>query len=244
MDERRSEKLPNLTIETLARGFFKEAQTYGFSQGDYLRFVNRLLDMSMRANGIRTAGDAARSPAPQPPQEQPIDASGGLPLTDGRLRIRALDREEDLPLLERWMEDEAGRYFLLSRTISRTLALHEILDDPASVVGVVTLPDGQPIGSMAYLHMDVDQHKAELRKLIGEPSMRGKGHAKCATRLWIAYGLQALRLHKIYLNTLETNLRNVRLNESLGFRLEGILHDEIQLDGRSHDVLRMALWSE
>jgi len=241
MDERTSEKLPDLTIETLARGFFKEAQTYGFSQGDYLRFVNRLLDMSMRANGINPTAEASKHPPPRVPL---FDASGGLPLTDGRLRIRAFDREADLPLLEHWMEDEAGRYFLLSRTDSRTLALHEILDDPASVVGVVTLPDGAPIGSMAYLHMDVDQHKAELRKLIGEPSMRGKGLAKVATQLWIAYGLQALRLHKIYLNTLETNLRNVRLNESLGFRLEGILHDEIRLDGRTHDVLRMALWSE
>lgn len=238
MERQTSERLPDLTVETLVRGFFKEAQKYGFRQGDYLRFVNRLLAMSMRTDGIEPEPDGPGAAEPH------VDASQGLPVTDGRLWIRAFDRDEDVPIFERWMEDEAGQYFLLSRTVSRTLALQEIVDAPASVVGVITLADGTPVGSMAYLHMDVDQHKAELRKLIGEPSMRGKGLGKAATRLWIAYGLQALRLHKIYLNTLETNLRNVRLNESLGFRLEGILHDEIRLDGRSHDVLRMALWSE
>ncbi len=235
MQERASEKLPEPTIEAVVRSFFREAESYGFNQGDYLRFVNRLLDLSMRADRIRVVPDGPVQAEP------PIDASVGLPLTDGRVCIRAFERGTDLPAFERWMEDEAGRYFLLSRTVSRSLALGEILDAPDSVVGVITLPDGRPVGSMAYLHMDIDQHKAELRKLIGEPSMRGKGLAKAATRIWIAYGLQSLRLHKIYLNTLETNLRNVRLNEDLGFRLEGILRDEILLHGRSQDVLRMAL---
>lgn len=235
MQERAPEKLPEPTIEAVVRSFFREAESYGFNQGDYLRFVNRLLDLSMTAQKIRVVPDG-------PVQaEAPIDASAGLPLTDGRVSIRSFDREVDVPAFERWMEDEAGRYFLLSRTVSRTMALSEILDAPDSVVGVVTLPDGTPIGSVAYLHIDVDLHKAELRKLIGEPSMRGKGLAKASTRMWIAYGLQSLGLHKIYLNTLETNLRNVRLNEDLGFRLEGILRDEILLNGRSHDVLRMAL---
>jgi RimJ/RimL family protein N-acetyltransferase len=231
-------KLPEATIETLARSFFREADTYGFQEADYLRFVSHVLDMSIRANGgSDLAGHHAGA-------EAPIDVSGGLPITDGTMTIRALDRSVDFPLLERWVGDAAGRYFLLSLTVSRTLALEEIVDEPGSVVGIIALPDGRPIGSMVFLHMDVDQHKAELRKLIGDVAMRGKGYAKAATRLWIAYGLQVLHLHKIYLKTLETNLRNVRLNEDLGFRVEGILRDEIQFDGHYHDVLRMALCRE
>lgn len=51
-------------------------------------------------------------------------------------------------------------------------------------------------------------------------------------------------MRKIYINTLDTNIRNIRLNEALGFRLEGILRDEVLLDGTCHDVLRMAVWCD
>lgn len=233
-----SANLPEMTIETLARGFFREAASYGFQQVDYLRFVNRLLDMSMDGAGPTVAAAAVDEEPATPVVPE------GLPLGDDRVSIRAFEPVADMALFERWMADGMGRYFLLSRTTSRTLTLEDVVHDPASRIGVVTLPDGTPIGSTAFLHVDEDQHKGELRKLIGEPALRGKGYAKAASRLWIGYGLGVLGLHKIYLNTLNTNLRNIRLNEELGFRVEGILHNEVYIEGRYHDVLRMALWRE
>jgi RimJ/RimL family protein N-acetyltransferase len=41
---------------------------------------------------------------------------------------------------------------------------------------------------------------------------------------------------------MDTNFRNIRLNESLGFVVEGILRNEYVLDGRERDVLRMGLY--
>ena len=46
------------------------------------------------------------------------------------------------------------------------------------------------------------------------------------------------------LSTLETDLRNVQLNEQLGFKVEGILRNECWFDGAYHDILRMALLVE
>jgi RimJ/RimL family protein N-acetyltransferase len=43
------------------------------------------------------------------------------------------------------------------------------------------------------------------------------------------------------LNTINTNIRNVKLNEKLGFRVEGVLHNELYFDGEYHDVLRMGM---
>ena len=233
-------RLPEVTIESLARGFFREAETYGFRQADYLRFMNCLLGMSMQAGTGRPPRASAAAPASVPAEALPLR----LPLGDENVSVRPFERATDAPLLRRWLDDPVGRHFLLSRTVSRAWTLDDLLDGPTNVLGVICLPDGTPIGSTAYLDVDVDQHKAELRKLIGEPALRGRGYAKAATRLWIRYGLEGLRLRKIYLNTLDTNLRNIRLNEDLGFRVEGILHNEVKLDGRSHDVLRMALWTE
>jgi RimJ/RimL family protein N-acetyltransferase len=86
------------------------------------------------------------------------------------------------------------------------------------------------------------QRKAELRKLIGDAEQRRKGFAKEASALWIRYGFKALALKKIYLNTRDTDIRNVRLNEELGFVVEGVLRNEVLIDGTYHDVLRMGLW--
>jgi len=38
--------IPQATLETFAKSFFKQTITYGFKRLDYVRFVNLLLDLS------------------------------------------------------------------------------------------------------------------------------------------------------------------------------------------------------
>src|SRR4029079_4746463 len=102
--------------------------------------------------------------------------------------------------------------------------------------------EGRPVGCVAYLDHDGRQRRAELRKMIGDPALRGRGLGREATERWVGYGIGALGLRKIYLNTLATNIRNIKLNEELGFRVEGILRNEVLVDGEYRDVLRMGLW--
>lgn len=237
--------IPDTTIETLARSFFKQSANYGFKQDDYLKFVNILLDFAMR----RWNGDTNGFQNHTEVESQSETISGGttplqLPLQGDGIKIRAFEPPRDRTRLERWLDDEFGRYFLLSRISLRDLCVDELIEDDTNILGVVTLPDETPIGIVAYLNYDARQAKAELRKLIGDPQIRARGFGKKATKLWIQYGIHGLRLHKIYLNTLNTNMRNIRLNEELGFRVEGILRNETLIDGKYHDVLRMSLWND
>lgn len=238
-----SSSIPDLTIEALARGFCREAATYGFTQLDYVKFVNVVLDMSMRSNAD-AAGGGSREEAPVKVADEGVFKAASFPLQSPNLAIREFDATQDLPLFDRWLADPGGRHFLLSRTTARQEDLRDVARSDTSILGVITLPDGRPIGSVAFLNHDPEQRKAELRKLIGEPDQRGKGLAKEASMLWIRYGLGTLGLHKIYLSTLHTNSRNVRLNEELGFRTEGILRNEVLIDGVYHDILRMGLSRE
>jgi len=234
--------IPDATIETLARSFFKQSANYGFQQEDYLRFVNILLDFAMRRRNGETNGFQNHTEtANEGRQKDGVTLS--LPLRGEAIKIRAFKPSTDRPLLEKWLADEFGRYFLLSRISSRDLCIDDLLDPDINILGMVTLPDESPIGIVGYLNYDERQSKAELRKLIGEPQMRARGYGKRATELWIQYGIHGLQLHKIYLNTLNTNIRNIRLNEELGFRVEGILRNETLIDGKYHDVLRMSLWN-
>jgi RimJ/RimL family protein N-acetyltransferase len=229
--------IPEAAIEAIARSLFKEGEQYGFLQTDYLRLVNHLLDLSGR-DGVRDRQPdmAMESPHLTVPPRMPLDGKG--------MWIREFDPATDREWFARWLEDEHGKYFLLSSITAKTLDIDQLLRSDQNILGVIMLPDATPIGMMAFLDVDRRQQKAELRKLIGEPRYRGRGFARQATTLWIHYGLQGLGLKKIYLNTLQTNIRNIRLNEALGFRVEGILRKEFYIDGEHHDVLRMALLKE
>jgi RimJ/RimL family protein N-acetyltransferase len=118
------------------------------------------------------------------------------------------------------------------------------MNTPENHLGIIAMPDGKPVGAMAYLDHSSTQQRAELRKLIGDPAYRGRGLAEEATRLWVNYGFQGLGLKKIFVSTLQTQVANIKLNEKIGFQVEGLLRNEVLIDGRRHDVLRMGMTFE
>ncbi len=225
------EKVPAQTIEAVAKSFYKQAREYGFNRDDYLRFVNVFLDLAYEKNN---------SYIPPPTSiKSDEDRDDGFRITGERIRIRTY-QPDDFRILKEWVDDPDGRMFLLTRSSSEFQTLEQLVEAKNNVIGMVTA-DNRPIGALAYLNINKEHGVAELRKLIGDPITRGKGYAREASQVWIEYGVINLGLRKIFLSTLETNLANIMLNESLGFRVEGLLREECFIDGEYHDVLRMSL---
>jgi RimJ/RimL family protein N-acetyltransferase len=228
-------KIPDTTIEALTRNFFKESLDYGFQYEDYLKFVNILLDhaISNKGNGI----------VPKEKEKDYIESLEipTMPLSTKNLIIRKFDLLKDCEIISNWMNDSFGRYFLLTMSNSKHGAIEELIHSNSNDLGIITLKDNKPIGVVAFLNKDETHSKAELRKLIGVPEYRALGYGKEATKYWIEYGFKNLGLKKIYLNTIDTNIHNIRINEKMGFKVEGILRDEAIIDGVPHDVLRMGL---
>lgn len=224
-----------VSVEVISKSIIKEANEIGFQRGDYIKLANLILDSAIGSN-------------PNGKENSDHNKLGyvsskkvKLPLTGEHIFVRAFDKKNDSALLKNWLEDEVGRYFILTRATSRVYDVQRLIEDERQVLGIITLKDKTPIGLLAFLDYDKQQNKAELRKLIGDPNHRAKGLGKEATKLWIQYGISKLGLTKIYLNTLQTNVRNIRLNEELGFKVEGILRKECLIDGKYHDLLRMGL---
>ena len=231
-------KIPDTTIEILTRNFFKESLEYGFKYEDYLKYVNILLEYAIN---IKNNNNLINSNTELVKDKQ---YSWELPVELKNFYIRKFNNDTDKEILQNWMEDDYGKYFLLSMTSSQDSILDNLLSSPNNEIGMITLKDKTPIGVVAFLNIDKVHKKAELRKLIGVPEYRGHGYGKGATRYWIKYGLKKLHLQKIYLNTVDTNIQNIRINEQMGFKVEGILRHEIIIDGVPHDVLRMGLLTE
>ena len=230
--------IPDETIRAFARTIFHESQKYGFGGIDVVRLINALMDMTTN-EGTTAAGHA---------EVRNIDrmtfAVDDFPLRSDRLQIRLAELAGDQRLIERWIAGEDGEYFLLSCATAQRHEVATLLHNPINQIGIISLADGKPIGAVAFLDVDQMQRRAELRKLIGDDSERGKGYAEEATALWVTYGRKRLGLEKVYLSSLQTHLRNIKLNESIGFRTEGVLRSEILLDNERHDVLRMGLCFE
>ncbi len=225
----------NITIETVTKGIIDETSKWDFKTTDYISLVNGLLDLSLNKPPEASLKQTTT---------ETIKQELTFPLTGEQIKIKAFDKNTDYNVVKRWLEDSLGRWFLLSRSYSRDTTLSELIDDDRNILGVILLNDSTPIGLMGYLDYDTSQHKAEMRKLIGEEEHRGKGYAKDATKLWIQYGINNLGLKKIFLNTIENNIRNVTLNKELGFQIEGILRKECFIDNKYFDLLRMGLIAE
>ncbi len=228
-DQSQATPLPEQTLEAVAKTIFRQSQEYGFSRKDFVRFVNILLDLGLEKSEVYT-----------PPASQKDEITTGDTLDDKKITVR-LYEDGDFPLLEKWTDDPVGKLFLLTRTDpTHHNSLKKLINSKSTVFAIVSLDD-IPIGALAYLNLDRQQGKAELRKLIGDKRARGQGYAKTATQYWIEYGISTLGLRKIYVNTLDNNLGNIKLNEMLGFRVEGLLRDEVLIDGKYKDLLRMSL---
>lgn len=227
-------EIPAETIKVFARGIFDESRRYGFSAIDVIRLINELMD-------IASGGDAAQvSQAAKGFSSLKDFHVDSLPLRSPRVQIRLARGSDDEAILGDWLSDDYGKHFLLSCASASATDLKSLLTGAANKIGIIE-QEGRPIGAVAFLDIDKSQRRAELRKLIGAADARGRGLAEEATRLWIRYGGEQLGLEKIYVSTLQTHLRNIQLNESIGFHVEGLQRSEVRIDGKRFDVLRMGL---
>ena len=218
--------------ETVLNNTIKELKKLNLSPKDYVNLANALLDIAI--NGHKT---------PQVEEEVNylIDKKIDFPITYEDITINKFDKKKHKKFLEEWTNNEFGKEFLLSRIDNVERSLDELINDKSNIFGIIETQDKIPIGVLGYLHYDKLNNKAELRKLIGNRDYSGKGFGKKATKAWVTFGLNKLKLRKIFIYTFDTNLRNIRINRELGFHLEGVFKAENLDEDTPKDILRMAL---
>ncbi len=224
----KSEVEQQLVKEGVFQAISNELAGLNLSTNEYLQVANSILDFALEKN------------AAKPLENQGVEVRvDHLPIVTDDLIIRACDPDRDFVHFDAWTRESRGREFLLSRLENNLEKPEKIFRNPANVFGIVCDPEEKPIGIVGFLNHEKQHGKAELRKLIGETGYRGKGLGKKASRLWLSYGQHGLKLRKVYLYTFDSNLRNIRINEELGFRLEGVFREEHIIDGKPKDILRM-----
>jgi RimJ/RimL family protein N-acetyltransferase len=164
-----------------------------------------------------------------------------------RVYLRAIERD-DLERCHDWMNDEA-----LTATLAQRYPLSLAREgdwveratrgqDPSELNFAICLAQGdRHIGNCGLMAIDRDNRTATLGIFIGEKDCRGQGFGREAVRALCGFAFGEMSLRKIRLDVQAENADAIRTYESVGFRREGLLRQEVFRGGRALDVLRMGL---
>ena len=172
-----------------------------------------------------------------------------LPVINGeKLSLRPIT-DADTADIVRWRNDpEVWKYFLFREPFTPELHRAWLRDkvETGRVIQyiIVERESGQSVGSVYFRDVDEKNESAEYGIFIGEARARSRGLGTETARLFTAFGLNVLRLHRISLKVLGENAIARRSYEKAGFRTEGVFRDYVKLNGQYADVVFMALLAE
>jgi RimJ/RimL family protein N-acetyltransferase len=225
-------------LKLVAKGFFNELVNYGVNEAEVLKVAGHLLDNVLHKSG---------------PSNKTIEFYNKLfTIRDvkdewaaaKRLSVNGLSiapmEAKTIPQVVAWLRDPAVRDNFYPKYPEKEAELKEYFSSPMREYFSIW-HEGTLAGIMGADHIDAESGRVEMRKLVGETAMRGKGIGKRATLLFLYYVFVVKKFRKVYLHSLDINIRNLNLNGKFGFELEGVFLEEVMVGGKMRDVVRMAL---
>lgn len=98
----------------------------------------------------------------------------------------------------------------------------------------------KPLGSVYIRDIDRHHNKAEYGIFIGESDARGRGVGTAAAKLMLRYCFEEEKLHRVYLRAFAENMQAIKSYEKAGFLREGLLREDVCIEGRYRDIVWMA----
>jgi len=231
-------KYQDQMLRLVTNSFFKELINYGVEKQAILTVAGHLLDNVMQSNGSC--------------RKEGAYYNGLFTIKDvcdewktrRRLSLRGVALSpldpSMLPTICKWLRVPAIRDSFYPRFPESEEALRASLSNGAGEYFTI-LYEQAPAGFIGADHIDEDASHLEMRKLVADPAMRGKGLGKRATFLFLYYVFVIRKFRKVYLHSFDVNIRNLSLNGRFGFELEGVFLEEARVDGAWRDLIRMAL---
>ncbi len=150
----------------------------------------------------------------------------------------------DTDLIVAWRNSDAVRKnFIYQELFTREGHEHWIrtMVETGRVVQMMIcdLASDRPLGSVYIRDIDRQHNKAEYGIFIGEDSARGRGVGTAAAELMLRYCFEEEGLHRVYLRVFADNIQAVRSYEKAGFVREGLLKDDVRIEGEYRDIVWM-----
>ena len=244
MDERSDKEIAgkkqrDQLLKLVAKSFYNELTNYGVSDQEVIHMASHLLDNLLAKeskpaegveyyNGLFTLASV---------RDEWADCKQ---LAVQHVTLRPLQPPE-ASKVSRWLKVPAVRESFVPEFPEKQSELRNYFAHPAREYFGIHY-DEQLVGIVGGENIDLTTGKLEMKKLVGEPGLQGKGIGKRATFGFLYYAFMIRNLRKVYIHSRDINIRNINLNSRFGFELEGVFLNDIIAGDRHQDVLRMALF--
>lgn len=225
-------------LRLVAKGFFNELINYGVNEAEVVTVAGHLLDQVIQTRfSPQKNGDCYN-------RLFTIQHVRDEWASDRRLNLHEVSlvplRARLIPQVAKWLDSPAIRDGFYPPFPSSTADLRAYFKTPGREYFTI-LYQQIPAGIIGAENVDPIARKLEMRKLIGDPAMHGKGIGKRATFLFLYHVFVVREFQKVYLHSLDINLRNLNLNGKFGFEVEGVFIEDVLVQDHRQDVIRMAL---
>ncbi|MHB2148633.1 GNAT family N-acetyltransferase [Calditrichota bacterium LG25] len=228
-------------VKLVTHSFYKELINYGVNQSDIINVSTQLLDHVLQKKPINNNGTYSKEL-----QLSEVDDRWHIEkkIIFGDVHIEPLAKV-CIPTICEWLKQhEINQTFIRFFPQDKEELEEYLLHAPNKQYFAVKYLKEHLVGIIGAENIDEVNRKVEMKKFIGATEYRNRGIGKLATFLFLYYVFEILNFQKIYIHSLDTNIKNINLNSKFGFELEGILYSEVLIDGKSYDVLRMSLLRE
>jgi len=225
-------------LEIVSSSFYKELVKYGIDKSDIVSVSMNLLDYATDNNN----GSATN---PKELYKFKIDDikdswKKSKKLSLENVFISELNKEQ-IDTIVVWLKANEIHGTFIDFFPKDKKELHEYLLNSSDKKYFSIYSDEKFVGIIGAERINQKFSKLEMKKFIGDKEFRGKGIAKSSTFLFLYYTFKILEYNKVYIHSMDTNIKNINLNSHFGFNLEGLLYNEVSVDDIFHDVIRMGL---
>jgi RimJ/RimL family protein N-acetyltransferase len=226
-------------LKLVAKGFYNELTNYGVRKDEILWVAAHLLDNLLAQE---------KKPAEGVEYYDTIFTLGSVK-DEWADRKQIAIQQVTLRLLQQpvvskviaWLKVAAVRESFVPAFPENEGELQKYFTDPTREYFSIYYND-QPVGIVGGENFDLQAGKLEMKKLVGESGLQGKGIGKRATFGFLYYAFMIRNLNKVYIHSRDINMRNINLNSRFGFELEGVFLDDISVADKRQDIVRMALF--
>lgn len=153
----------------------------------------------------------------------------------------------DTPLIQKWHNDpdirRSARLGETPVTYTKEESDINVAKDSQDEIYllVVQRSTEKPIGFIRLNIIDRASRNMWLRMIIGDSNARGKNLAQDALAIVLEWLFSEQNVHRVTLETYETNQRAIRFFEKLGFKQEGMIREAIYVDGKYYNIISLGL---
>lgn len=232
----------NQILKLVTRSFYKELSSYGVDAADIVKVSVNLLDY-VTSSDEETNEEARYYNKIFSKNAVHNHWASQKRLTLGNVTIQPL-LSNQIPQVCKWLNtDQVSQTFIGFFPREKNQLQSYLLDKPDRFYFSILVDEDHFVGIIGAEQMDETFRKLEMKKFVGDSGFQGKGVGKAATFLFLYYSFMILNFNKVFIYSLDTNIKNINLNSKFGFDLEGILYEEAHVGGVYKDVLRMGLLS-